>query len=78
MKELITPFKNWRVLVLTALGALDALLLLSEASDGTGMAAFLLVKAAGFSIAYGIYRLGKYWDSKGKINELMALADEED
>ena len=30
-----------------------------------------------FVVAYIIYRLGKYWNVKGKINELMALAEEE-
>lgn len=34
-------------------------------------------KGCWLRLAYIIYRLGKYWDAKGKINELTALAEEE-
>lgn len=77
MKELLIPFTNWRVHVLAVLGMVAAILL-SGTNDDAGMLTFIIVKAAGFPLACGIYRLAKYWDSKGKINELMALADEED
>lgn len=76
MKELLIPFTNWRVHVLAALGMVAAILL-SGTNDDAGMLTFIIVKAAGFALAYGIHRLAKHWDSKGKINELMALADEE-
>ncbi len=78
MKELLIPFTNWRVHVLAVLGMVAAVLILSEESEDASMLSFLVSKAIGFGIAYIIHRLGKYWDSKGKINELMALADEED
>lgn len=77
MKELLIPFTNWRVHVLAVLGMVAAILL-SGTNDDAGMLTFIIVKAAGFALACGIYRLAKYWDNKGKINELMALADEED
>ena len=74
MKELFTPFRNWRVIVLTVLGMVAAVFTLGDCDD---MGYLLFTKGVGFGIAYIIYRLGKYWNAKGKINELMALAEEE-
>ena len=74
MKELFTPFRNWRVIVLTVLGMVAAVFILGDCDD---MGYLLLTKGIGFGIAYIIYRIGKYWNAKGKINELMALAEEE-
>lgn len=71
------PFKNWRVIVLTVLSLFAALFLLCDTDEDTGLGYFILIKAIGFALAYIIYRLGKYWDGKGKINELMALANED-
>ena len=73
MKELFTPFRNWRVIVLAVLVMVAAVLILGDCDD---MGCLLLTKGIGFGIAYIICRLGKYWDAKGKINELMALAEE--
>lgn len=77
MKELLTPFRNWRVIVLTLLGMVAAVLILSEESEDASLLSFFIAKAIGFALAYITYRLGKYWDAKGKINELTALAEEE-
>lgn len=74
MKELFIPFINWRVIVLAVLVMVAAVLLLSECDD---MGNLLFTKGVGFWLAYIIYRLGKYWNAKGKINELTALAEEE-
>ena len=74
MKELFTPFRNWRVIVLAVLVMLDAVFILGDCDD---MGYLLFTKGVGFGLAYIIYRLGKYWDAKGKINELTALAEEE-
>lgn len=74
MKELFTPFKNWRVIVLAVLVMFAALFILGDCDD---MGYLLFTKGVGFGLAYIIYRLGKYWDAKGKINELTALAEEE-
>ena len=70
-------YTNWRVYVLTVLVMVAAVLLLCEMDEDTSLSYFFIVKGIGFGLAYLIYRLGKYWDSKGKINELMELADEE-
>ena len=77
MNKYLKIYSNWRVHVLAVLGMVAAILL-SGTNDDAGMLTFIIVKAAGFALACGIYRLGKYWDNKGKINELMARADEED
>ena len=74
MKELFTPFRNWRVIVLAVLVMVAAVFILGECDD---MGYLMFTKFIGFSLAYIIYRLGKYWDAKGKINELTALAEEE-
>lgn len=74
MKKLISVYLNWRIYVLSVLGMFALLLI---ASDNDNMTSFLLSKALGFALAYGCYRLGKYWDGKGQINELMVLAEEE-
>ncbi len=78
MKQFFTPFTNWRVHVLAVLAMAALVLLVSEPDDSAPLLTYLAVKAAGFALAYVIYRLGRYWNSKGKINELMALANEED
>lgn len=74
MKELFIPFRNWRVCVLLILSMPAIVLVLGDCDD---LGYFLLTKGIGFSLVYIIYRLGKYWNSKGQINELMALAEEE-
>ena len=74
MKELFTPFRNWRVIVLAVLVMAAAVFILGDCDD---MGYLLFTKGVGFGLAYIIYRLGKYWDAKGKINELTALAEEE-
>ena len=74
MKELFTQFRNWRVIVLAVLVMFAAVFILGDCDD---MGYLLFTKGVGFGLAYIIYRLGKYWDAKGKINELTALAEEE-
>lgn len=74
MKELFTPFRNWRVIVLAVLVMVATVFILGDCYD---MGYLLFTKGVGFGLAYIIYRLGKYWDAKGKINELTALAEEE-
>lgn len=74
MKELFTPFRNWRVIVLAVLVMFAAVFILGDCDD---MGYLLFTKGVGFGLAYIIYRLGKYWDANGKINELTALAEEE-
>ena len=74
MKELFTPFRNWRVWCLGIIATVAFMLLCGETDD---FGYFVFIKALGFGLAYIIYRLGKYWDAKGKINELTALAEED-
>lgn len=74
MDKYFKIYRNWRVHVLTILVMVAMFLLLGDCED---MGYLLLTKGIGFGVAYIIYRLGKYWNAKGKINELMALAEEE-
>lgn len=74
MDKYFKIYRNWRVHVLTLLCMVAALFILGDCDD---MGYLLLTKGIGFGVAYIIYRLGKYWDAKGKINELTALAEEE-
>ncbi len=75
MKELYRPLLNWRTHVLAILAIVALLFIMCECDN---LFNFLIIKIVGFGIAYVTYRLGKYWDSKGKIDELMELANEED
>ena len=74
MDKYFKIYRNLRVHVLTILVMVAMFLLLGDCDD---MGYLLLTKGIGFGVAYIIYRLGKYWNAKGKINELMALAEEE-
>ena len=74
MDKYFKIYRNWRVHVLTILVMVAMFLLLGDCED---MGYLLLTKGIGFGVAYIIYRLGKYWNAKGKINELTALAEEE-
>lgn len=74
MKELFIPFRNWRVWCLGII-AMFAFMLLCGETDDFGY--FVFIKVLGFAAAYGCYRLGKYWNGKGKINKLMTLAEED-
>ena len=78
MKELLQPFTNWRIHILMLLGMAAAVLILSEHDDKTAILTCLLIKAAGLTLAYTTYLLGRYWNSRGKIQELMSIADDEE
>lgn len=73
MDKYFKIYRNWRVHVLTLLCMVAALFILGDCDD---MGYLLLTKGIGFALAYIIYRLGKYWNAKGKIDDLMALAEE--
>lgn len=74
MKKYFTIYRNWRVLVLCAIAMFAAIFIFGDTED---IGYLLLTKVIGFVLAYLCYRLGKYWNSKGKISELMELANEE-
>lgn len=67
MKQYIKPFLNWRIDLLMALAIVALVLILGECEK---ISTLLIVKAVGFAIAYGCYRLAQRWDRKGLINEL--------
>lgn len=75
MKKYLSIYRNWRVNALAML-ALAAFILLAGETDDT--ATFIAIKAAGFALCYAIYILGKYWNKRGLIDELMSIADEEE
>ena len=67
MKQYIKPFLNWRIDLLMALATVALVLILGECEK---ISTLLIVKAVGFALAYGCYRLAQHWDKKGLINEL--------
>lgn len=67
MKEILIPCTNWHNHVI-ALLALVALFLLCGETDSLGY--FIFIKALGLGIAYFAYRLAKYWNSKGLIDDV--------
>lgn len=74
MNKFFKVYLNWRVNVLTILTMIVTILI---ASENESLLLFVLDKIAGFVLGYLTFRLGKYWHSKGKIDELMELAKEE-
>lgn len=64
-------FKNWRIAVLAVLSGIATILIVSEED------ASILVKIAGFAIAFAVYRLFRYWQHRGELKELTSLMDEE-
>ena len=70
MDKHLNIYKNWRFIVLLALGTLAALFLLGECED---IGLLFLTKCIGMALGYTTYRIGKYWKLKGKLNELTNL-----
>ena len=68
-------YRNWRIYVLMAVFAAAALLIVSdyESTEGT-----VIAKCAGIGLAWLFRSLIVYWQGRGKIDELMELAREED
>lgn len=56
---------NWRVQVLVAIAFPATILLLGESDD---MGTLIISKAAGLALAAIVWRLGKHWVAKGRIN----------
>lgn len=67
MKPYLQLLTNWRIDLLMALAIVALVLILGECEK---ISTLLIVKAVGFAIAYGCYRLAQRWDRKGLINEL--------
>ena len=67
MKPYLQLLTNWRIALLMALAIVALVLILGECEK---ISTLLIVKAVGFAIAYGCYRLTQRWDRKGLINEL--------
>ena len=74
MNKFFKAYLNWRANVLAIMAMIAFLLIVSE---NESLLLFVLDKIAGFILGYLTFRLGKYWNSKGKIDELMELAEEE-
>ena len=74
MNKFFNVYLNWRVNVLAILVMIVIILI---ASENENLFLLLLTRIAGFVLGYLTFRLGKYWNSKGKIDELMELAEEE-
>lgn len=75
MKKYLSIYTNWRNDVLLALFCI-ALFLICGDSENT--LTFILTKVMGAAVAYAFYKLFRYWNERGEIKELTALAIEED
>lgn len=74
MNKFFKVHLNWRINVLVVLAMVITILV---ASDCDNIFLLFLTKIAGFLLGYLTFRLGKYWNSHNKINELRELANEE-
>lgn len=70
MKELFTPLKNWRIIVLAVLFSAAALFILGDCDN---MLYFIFAKCLGLALAFATSRLHKYWNTLGRLKELDAL-----
>lgn len=66
---------NWRYWVLFLLGSLAAILLMGEC-DSHGI--LVTIKVAGVVLVAVLAKLGKYWSSKGVIDELVEYVNDSD
>lgn len=74
MNKYLKIHLNWRVNVLSILAIVVTLLIVADSED---LLVLFLTKIVGLSLGYLTFRMGEYWYSKGKINELRELANEE-
>lgn len=74
MDKFFKAYLNWRINVLSILSIIVMILIIS---DSENVLVFALTKISGFILGYLTFILGKYWDSKGKINELTEIAKDE-
>ena len=74
MNKFFKAHLNWRINVLVVL---VMIILILVASDCDNIFLLFLTKIAGFLLGYLTFRIGKYWNSQNKINELRKLANEE-
>lgn len=74
MNKFFKVHPNWRINVLAVMAMMVTVLVVS---DSDSIFLLFLTKTAGFFLGYLTFRLGKYWDSKDKVNELRELANEE-
>ena len=74
MNKYLKIHLNWRVNVLSILAIVVTLLIVADSED---LLVLFLTKIVGLSLGYLTFRMGKYCHSKGKINELRELANEE-
>lgn len=74
MDKFFKAYLNWRINVLSILSIIVMIFIIS---DSENVLVFALTKISGFVLGYLTFILGKYWDSKGKINELTEIAKDE-
>jgi len=73
MKKYLNIFRNWRIHMLTVL-AFFAFIFIAGECDG--ITVLLLTKGMGVCLVYIIYRLIRYWNGKGQINELKEFIED--
>lgn len=67
MRPYLQLLTNWLIDLLMVLAIVALALILSECEK---ISTLLIIKAVGFAIAYGCFKLSQVWDKKGLINEL--------
>lgn len=72
IKTIISIASNWRIVTLTIMWAITALLIMADCDD---LGVFITIKALGFALGYISYRLSQRWD--GQMPELSVFNDDE-
>jgi len=73
MKKYLSPFTNWRIVVLTILAALA---LAFAAGDCDNLVLFFITKVIAVILGFATHKLSKRWD--GKMPELEVFNDNEE
>ena len=73
MKKYLSPFTNWRIVVLTILAALA---LAFAAGDCDNLVLFFVTKVIAVILGFATHKLSKRWD--GKMPELEVFNDNEE
>lgn len=73
MRQYLNIFFNWRIDALLILAIMAFILIFSECDV---LSILIATKAAGFALAYAVYKLHQYWDNQGLVNELDIFSEQ--
>ena len=74
LDDFLNICQNWRVHVLFALCLIQVILTFAESED---LLYLFIIKFFAYFVGWVIYKLFKYWDARGELEELNKFREEE-